>query len=287
MKVRVYFDRAIHALTGSLAMLAQRLPFVKSLCPFLNSSATLNVAVPMTVTFGGIHSLSGQTVMVVPLDEIFTNPVEGQLNETFEWAFTTDRNVMGSFTVEGLPEGLTSSFVPDAPGIGQIVGRPVEAGEFSVIITAWLHPNMVGDNTAPYTLTIDVPAPADPFTAWRVLNWQGADYDDLAISGSNADPDKDGLDNLMEFVLDLDPNTPSGMPGAISVDPNDDTKLRYEIALNSAAAGMNVIFQENSSLAPANWSDVSEVGITRTESKIVLRVPRTSNKKFYRLRVVL
>ena len=287
MKTRVYFDRALHALTGSLAMLAQRMPFIKNLCPFLGSSPTLKMATPMTVTFRGVHTLSGQTVEVVPLDETFPNPVEGQLNEEFQWAFIADGSVMGSFVVEGLPEGLTSSFFSEELGIGQIVGRPLESGVFAVTITAWLHPNMVGDNTPPYSLTINVPAPADPYTAWRVLNWEGTDYDDPAISGPNADPDKDGIENLLEFVLDLDPNEISQMPGEITIDPEDDSKLRYEIPLNSDASDLNVVIQENSTLEQENWTDVSGNSVTRTDSKIVLSIPKGPGRKFYRLRVEL
>ena len=95
------------------------------------------------------------------------------------------------------------------------------------------------------------------------------------------------MENLLEFVLDLDPNVRSQMPGEFVVDPDDDSMFRYEIPLSADAEELNIGFQENSGLNPAQWTDVSEAGIIRTESKIALSIPRAPGRKFYRLRVAL
>jgi hypothetical protein len=52
-----------------------------------------------------------------------------------------------------------------------------------------------------------------PFNAWRLANF-GANANNNAISGDLADPDGDGLVNLLEYALDLNPNVPgaSGLP---------------------------------------------------------------------------
>ena len=95
------------------------------------------------------------------------------------------------------------------------------------------------------------------------------------------------MENLLEFVLDLDPKERSQMPGEFVVDPDDDSMFRYEIPLSADAEELNIGFQQNSTLDPAQWADVSEAGIIRTESKIVLSIPRAPGRKFYRLRVAL
>ena len=286
MKARLYCERSIHALTSTLALFAQRLPFIKNLCPLFSSPVSLGVATPMTVSFIGTHSLSGQTVLVVPI-EGFTSPADAELGQDFQWAFTTDRYRMRDVVIEGLPDGLTAGLVTGNSGIGQIVGKPTETGEFTVTIVAWRFANLGGQSTAPYSLTINVTGPADPFAEWREENWNGAELDDPAISGPNADPDNDGLENLLEFVLDLDPKERSQMPGEFVVDPDDDSMFRYEIPLRADAEELNIGFQENSTLDPTQWTDVSEAGIIRTESNIVLSIPRAPGRKFYRLRVTL
>ena len=228
MNTRIYYDRSLHALTSSLALLAQRLPFIKNLCPLLTSPATLKVATPMAVTFVGTDSLSGQTIMIVPVDG-YTNPAEAQLGEEFEWVFTTNRWQMQDATAEGLPDGLELEVGTGLErGFSRIFGTPTEAGQFIVSLVAWRFPNLGGENSQTYTLTLNVAGGADPFTAWRELNWKGTELDDLAVSGPNADPDKDGLENLLEFVLDLDPREPSQMPGEFMIDPDDENQFRYE-----------------------------------------------------------
>jgi hypothetical protein len=286
MKARLYCERSMHALTSTLALFAQRLPFIKNLCPLFSSPVSLGVATPMTVSFIGTHSLSGQSVLVVPI-EGFTSPADAELGQDFQWAFTTDRYRMRDVVIEGLPDGLTGGLVTGNSGIGQIVGKPTETGEFTVTIVAWRFANLGGQSTAPYSLTINVTGPADPFAEWREENWNGTELDDLAISGPNADPDNDGLENLLEFVLDLDPNERSEIPGEFVVDPDDDSMFRYEIPLRADAEELNIGFQQNSTLDPAQWTEVSEAGIIRTESKIVLSIPRAPGRKFYRLRVAL
>lgn len=278
----------MHALTSSLAMFAQRLPFIKNICPLLGSPLSLKVTTPMAVSFVSTHSLSGQTIVIEPEDDTFTNPAEAQLNEEFSWSFTTNRYNMRDVSFEGLPEGLSIEIGTGIDfGFSKIVGIPTESGVFDVTLVAWRFANLGGQSTAPYSLTINVAGPADPFAEWREENWNGAELDDLAISGPNADPDDDGLENLLEFVLDLDPKEGSQMPGEFVVDPDDDSMFRYEIPLRADAEELNIGFQENSTLDPAQWADVSEAGIIRTESKIVLSIPRAPGRKFYRLRIAL
>ena len=284
MKARLYYERSIHTLTSSLALCAQRIPFIKNLCPFFGSPLSLKVATPITASFVGTHSLSGQSITIVPANASFTNPADAELNEDFQWLFKSSQYRLKSMVVDGLPDGLTSSL---SGGFGAITGQPTEAGSFSVSIIGWRDPNQGRENTQTYTLTLNVTGPADPFAEWREENWNGAELDDLAISGPNADPDNDGLENLLEFVLDLDPKERSQMPGEFLVDPDDDSMFRYEIPLRADAEELNIGFQENSTLDPAQWTDVSEAGIIRTESKIVLSIPRAPGRKFYRLRVAL
>jgi hypothetical protein len=59
-------------------------------------------------------------------------------------------------------------------------------------------------------------APPSPLDTWRAAHFTLAQLADPAISGPHADPDGDGLPNLLEYALDLDPLTPAATPSAQS-----------------------------------------------------------------------
>lgn len=51
-----------------------------------------------------------------------------------------------------------------------------------------------------------------PFDAWRFENFSSTQLGDPGISGETADPDGDGLPNLIEYALGLEPNEPNASP---------------------------------------------------------------------------
>ncbi len=55
-----------------------------------------------------------------------------------------------------------------------------------------------------------------PYQLWRQANFTAAELTNSAISGDTADPDGDGIPNLMEYALGLNPKVPSlsGLPVA-------------------------------------------------------------------------
>lgn len=59
------------------------------------------------------------------------------------------------------------------------------------------------------------------FTAWQQDQF-GANAENDLVSGETADPDGDGLNNLVEYAFDLDPNVPSlaGLPGPVVLSAN-------------------------------------------------------------------
>lgn len=50
---------------------------------------------------------------------------------------------------------------------------------------------------------------ADPYATWRSARFTPADLDDPRVSGPTADPDADGLPNLLEYALGGEPLVPS------------------------------------------------------------------------------
>lgn len=55
----------------------------------------------------------------------------------------------------------------------------------------------------PFTLTFAI----GPFAQWQATHFSGAELETAAISGPEADPDQDGLKNLVEFGFGFDPRS--------------------------------------------------------------------------------
>ncbi len=125
-----------------------------------------------------------------------------------------------------------------------------------------------------------------PIEVWRVANF-GGDSGNVAIAGDLADPDSDGLANLLEYALNLDPKTVSR--GPILGRERGFLTLTYRRKL--AAADVTFTVEECLNLADVNsWSDataseeiVSDDGITQViKAKVSVGA---ESAHFVRLRV--
>jgi hypothetical protein len=61
------------------------------------------------------------------------------------------------------------------------------------------------------TLTIVESASADPSDVWKLAHF-GANANNSSIAGDTADPDHDGIPNLLEYAYATDPNVPNASP---------------------------------------------------------------------------
>jgi hypothetical protein len=297
MKLHLLYERSVHVLASSLAMVAQRLPFLKNLSPVLGSAGSVKFAAPLALNYVGIQALSGQSGAPATLSGVngSPNPASGAVGEEFVWSFQVSSGTIRSFKVEtwrdddfveGLPQGL-STFLPPSSRFGYIGGTPEEAGFYVIAITAFDEPDYQGYSSEIYYLTLDIDGPLTLFDEFNALFWSGANLTNPAIVGANADPDGDGIENVLEFVLNLDPTRRGVMPGTFGPDPADDSMLRYEIPLNELAADVTVIFEESTSGNPNDWTPVPIEQFVRTNTEIVLTTSRGPGKKLYRLKVTL
>lgn len=291
MNYRIAYERAVNVTAGGLAMVVQRLPLIKNLTPIFGATGGGNFAAPLAVTFVGTHALSGQSIMLQQTNTSEpTDVVEIEVGEAFQWEFKATRYNILSFSIiddngiEQLPAGVVS--IGPQSGIGTIGGIPEEAGTFTYTITGYRGDNQRSSQTVPFSLTLIVEDPTgSPFKIFMSDYFTAEELANPAITGPTADPDLDGIDNAMEFVLDLSPATPDGMPGMIGVDPNDPQMLRYEIPLNALSTEAVVGFEESTSLE-GDWQPSIGEFVERTDTMIVLTAP-LAGKKFYRLKVII
>ena len=124
--------------------------------------------------------------------------------------------------------------------------------------------------------------------AWKSTYWSGSELTDPTISGIDADPDKDALPNVLEYVLDLDPKAPNAnIPETIGVDPTDDQFIVYTIPLNPDATDFTVRIEKSASLADGVWALLDEADpanhVTRTPTQLTVKLPKSSVGAFLRL----
>jgi hypothetical protein len=366
-----HWREASHYLTSFLALTAQRNALLKPCATFLLESRLVQgfcqFCIPAGITLASTHSLSGATTEVSPAAGS-KNPASGQVGTTFTWFFTsTGAHRAQSYTVSGLPGGLTYKY---GSPVASITGKPTTAGTSRITIKGWENSNRTGASTPVYTLTLNVTSPAPVITAlspggefaagapinlsvtatganltyqwklndvavsgatsstysipslsestagsytvvvasgaatvtsaaivvavkpameaWKSTYWSGSDLSDALISGPEADPDGDGLENVLEYVLELNPTsfTPDSA-GALGPDPSDAQYLLYQVPLNPLATDYTVRFQRSTDLAAGVWTTVDETDpatlVTRTPTLLTLKMPRSEGRSFVRL----
>lgn len=132
--------------------------------------------------------------------------------------------VSGPATIDG------STLTLDA--VGPVTVRATQAGN-----AAYLAAPVV-------ERTFSVTSPQSGFAAWRQSTFTSAELANPAISGANADPDHDGLANLLEYALGFEPRTAastSGLPGVAAsasewtytyTRPSDRSDVTYAVEIS-------------------------------------------------------
>ena len=120
---------------------------------------------------------------------------------------------------------------------------------------------------------------------WLVTHF-GEEAGDPALAGDDADADKDGLSNLLEYALGSDPQKTDPTPAVLeTVEYAGQRVLRLAFPKNSEAEGIGWEVQFASSLSPEAWSSEGVVIEQETASRLVVRDGIGGPQRFARLRV--
>jgi PKD repeat protein len=146
--------------------------------------------------------------------------------------------------------------------------------------------NAFGETSSDLTITVAA-NPTAVFADWQESNWPGVT--DLAIIGPTADPDSDGIANLLEFALQTTPKEGNALDTRFEV---VGANIEFTYTRSRAASGVSYLLEWSDSLAAGTWSTV---GVVQTDisadsnspqQTIKATVPAgTGTKRFVRLRV--
>ncbi|MDA0848432.1 MAG: SUMF1/EgtB/PvdO family nonheme iron enzyme [Verrucomicrobia bacterium] len=124
---------------------------------------------------------------------------------------------------------------------------------------------------------------------WRHGHFDG-DYETTAIAGNQADPDNDGVANLLEYAQNLDPNDGTDGATGLGIETSGGApSLLYR--KNTDATDVNYQIEQTDDLSAPNWQ-AAELGaqtiINEAGNTLELRAPTTgsaASERFYRIRV--
>jgi hypothetical protein len=146
---------------------------------------------------------------------------------------------------------------------------------------------LVGQPSAKQVSVFSMNVPRTHQELWRFTNF--GSYDSVASGADSADPDGDGLNNLLEYALGLAPNTSGVMPASLVT---SGANLEYSYTRSMAAKDNGTTYQIewSDTLAAGSWSTQAVTDqITSTQGAletVKASVPKgNGGKRFLRLRV--
>ena len=104
---------------------------------------------------------------------------------------------------------------------------------------------------------------AEAFESWRISQFVTLELADAGISGDLADPDHDGIKNLLEFALNFSPKSSnaSGLPTATIQNVAGQDYLTLTFRRRTPALDLTYTPQTNGSLDAGSWlSNAVQVG---------------------------
>ena len=147
-------------------------------------------------------------------------------------------------------------------------------------------------STATVTLTM---AGLNGYSDWASGFFNSTQLANPAVSGATADFDKDGIPNLLEYLLGGDPTLPSSglLPSIIKAPGSSNLVFTYKRKI--AATGVVQVVEHSANLAPPWTAAVHGAGgvtiVTTavpgdaTSEQVAVTIPSTSDKRFVRLKV--
>ena len=130
-----------------------------------------------------------------------------------------------------------------------------------------------------------------PFLSWMPRYFSGADLGDEETTGPQADPDDDGVVNLMEYFLGSDPRMFSRsvlpVPGVRGSGAGRTAFLTYDMAKEAQGVGLKVQGSEDlKNWSPRTFTEVPTGAETETKIRISAEIDGTApDRQFFRFEI--
>ncbi len=131
-----------------------------------------------------------------------------------------------------------------------------------------------------------------PNQAWRNTRFSPAEMNDPSISGDAADPDRDGVSNLLEYVFSRDPRLPESSPAmTVSVSRvGDSYSLVLSYSHNRNATDVAVTYETSTDLTTWAAAPAAVIGYVVTSSEteqVTVQWPASAIPYFARLSALI
>lgn len=145
------------------------------------------------------------------------------------------------------------------------------------------------------------PFAGTPYEAWLQLNFTATERADVAVSGPNADPDNDGLSNLMEFAFNANPKLAAAVNTTTALNAAAPNIAAIEFlrraggtgtAANYIADGIRYEILQSADLT--TWTPLSDTLVAQSQTRtnedgatetLRINIPNGQPTAFFRLRV--
>jgi hypothetical protein len=234
----------------------------------------------VAVSAGYYHSmvlLEADPTVTAP---VIVNPsqVLGGYGSPFKWPVLA-KNGAQAYAVTGLPGGLS---IDGSTGI--ISGTPTAVGTFPITVTV-----QNGSGTGQSSIVVGIlnTTGLTPTQIWRTNHF--GITSNTGNAADLADPEHDGIFNLLEFGTNLNPTTASLMPGQIVRTPGN-LKFTYTRSKTAMNEGVTFEVQWSNDLSGPSWSSVGVTESILSEDSSIQNVealvPDGGNERlFVRLKV--
>ena len=172
------------------------------------------------------------------------------------------------------------------------------AGETSKTITVFLLPDAGAVGTSAFSVELSAPSGAtiangsgvaalaqSPWHYWRALHFTQAELPGLAVSGLLADPEGDGIANLLEYATGRNPWLSERVIENPTVTP---TNFEFLYTRNVSASDVTLTVEWSDDLS-GDWSSLGVTSVLESDDGTIQHykalVPLGTTQRFARLRV--
>lgn len=216
--------------------------------------------------------------------------VSGNLAVEIDGATSSKLTVNGDLAIGG--STLTVSVLSPATQASYVIAEYTGtlSGTFGSVPSGYTV-TYDGDNKR-IVLNMEGGPPANAFSTYMQTAFPSSN--DPLVIGAGADPDKDGLKNAIEFVLNSNPNggSQSNLPKARKEGNN--VVFEFTRRKDAATAGYPSVVQVSSTLSAGSWTDVT-AGVSTVDNPgnptvledvtVTIPIPGGNTKLFARLKV--